>query len=32
MSAIDNVTKGASGQAIQSMNIICGYPETAGLL
>jgi N-acetyl-gamma-glutamyl-phosphate reductase len=32
MSAIDNVTKGASGQAIQSMNIMCGYPETAGLL
>jgi N-acetyl-gamma-glutamyl-phosphate reductase len=32
MSAIDNITKGASGQAIQSMNIICGYPETAGLL
>lgn len=32
MSAIDNLVKGASGQAIQSMNIVCGYPETAGLL
>lgn len=32
MSAEDNVVKGASGQAVQSMNILCGYPETAGLL
>ena len=32
MSANDNIMKGASGQAVQSMNIICGYPETAGLL
>lgn len=32
MSAIDNLVKGASGQAIQNMNIICGFPETAGLL
>lgn len=32
MSAVDNVVKGASGQAIQSMNILCGYPETAGLI
>lgn len=31
MSAIDNITKGASGQAVQSMNIRCGFPETAGL-
>lgn len=31
MSAEDNVVKGASGQAVQSMNILCGYPETAGL-
>ena len=27
MSAIDNVTKGASGQAVQSMNILCGFPK-----
>jgi N-acetyl-gamma-glutamyl-phosphate reductase len=32
MSAIDNIVKGASGQAVQSMNILCGLPETAGLV
>lgn len=32
MSALDNLTKGASGQAVQSMNILRGFPETAGLL
>lgn len=32
MSAIDNIVKGASGQAVQSLNLMCGYPETAGLL
>ena len=32
MSAVDNVVKGASGQAIQSMNILCGFPETDGLI
>ena len=32
MSAEDNIVKGASGQAVQSMNIMCGYAETAGLL
>jgi N-acetyl-gamma-glutamyl-phosphate reductase len=32
MSAEDNLTKGASGQAVQSMNILCGFPETAGLI
>lgn len=31
-SVIDNLTKGASGQAVQNMNIIFGLPETAGLL
>jgi N-acetyl-gamma-glutamyl-phosphate reductase len=31
MSAEDNLVKGASGQAVQSMNILCGWPETAGL-
>ena len=29
--AIDNMVKGAAGQAIQNMNIICGFEETAGL-
>lgn len=31
MSAIDNIVKGASGQAIQNMNILCGLQEDAGL-
>ena len=31
MSAIDNIVKGASGQAIQCFNLMRGYPETAGL-
>ena len=29
--AIDNMVKGAAGQAVQNMNIILGQPETAGL-
>lgn len=29
--AIDNLLKGASGQAVQNMNIILGLPETTGL-
>lgn len=29
--AIDNLLKGASGQAVQNMNIMTGLPETAGL-
>jgi len=32
ISAIDNIEKGASGQAIQSMNILCGFDETTGLI
>lgn len=32
MSAEDNLVKGASGQAVQCMNIRCGFPETAGLI
>lgn len=31
VSAIDNVVKGASGQAVQNMNILCGFPEGMGL-
>jgi len=31
-SAIDNLVKGAAGQAIQNLNIICDLPETMGLL
>src|SRR5258706_9828939 len=32
MSALDNIVKGASGQAVQSFNILCGFSETAGLI
>jgi len=32
VSAIDNLVKGASGQAIQNMNIMCGFKENDGLL
>ena len=31
ISCIDNLVKGAAGQAIQNMNIMFGFPETAGL-
>lgn len=31
VSAEDNVVKGASGQAVQAFNLLCGFPETAGL-
>ena len=29
--AIDNLVKGAAGQAVQAANIVCGFDETAGL-
>ena len=32
VSALDNLVKGASGQAIQNMNVALGFEETAGLL
>lgn len=31
VSAIDNLVKGASGQAVQNMNLISGFPEAMGL-
>ncbi len=31
LSVIDNLCKGASGQAVQCMNIMCGFEETAGI-
>jgi N-acetyl-gamma-glutamyl-phosphate reductase len=31
ISVIDNLTRGASGQAVCNMNIMCGFPEDAGL-
>jgi N-acetyl-gamma-glutamyl-phosphate reductase len=32
VSSIDNLVKGAAGQAIQNMNLMLGHPETEGLL
>jgi N-acetyl-gamma-glutamyl-phosphate reductase len=32
IAAIDNLLKGASGQAVQNMNIMYGFPERMGLL
>jgi N-acetyl-gamma-glutamyl-phosphate reductase len=31
IAALDNLVKGASGQAIQNMNLVMGWPETMGL-
>jgi N-acetyl-gamma-glutamyl-phosphate reductase len=31
LSVIDNLVKGASGQAVQNMNLVCGMAETMGL-
>jgi N-acetyl-gamma-glutamyl-phosphate reductase len=31
IAAIDNLVKGAAGQAIQNMNVMLGFPEIAGL-
>ena len=32
VSAIDNMVKGAAGQAIQNMNLVFDLPETEGLI
>jgi N-acetyl-gamma-glutamyl-phosphate reductase len=32
VSAIDNLVKGAAGQAVQNLNLVMGYPESEGLL
>ena len=32
VSCIDSLTKGVAGQAVQNMNIICGFDETEGLV
>ncbi len=32
ITALDNLIKGASGQAVQNMNVMCGFEETSGLL
>lgn len=31
LSVIDNLVKGAAGQAVQNMNLMCGFAETTGL-
>jgi N-acetyl-gamma-glutamyl-phosphate reductase len=31
MAAIDNLVKGAAGQAVQNMNLMFGLPENRGL-
>lgn len=31
VAVIDNLTKGASGQAVQNFNLMCGFDETLGL-
>ena len=32
MGALDNVVKGAAGQAVQNMNLMFGLPENTGLM
>jgi N-acetyl-gamma-glutamyl-phosphate reductase len=32
VTAEDNLTKGAAGQAVQCLNLVFGYDETTGLL
>jgi N-acetyl-gamma-glutamyl-phosphate reductase len=32
ISALDNLIKGGAGQAVQNFNLMCGFPETTGLI
>ena len=32
VSCLDNLGKGAAGQAVQNLNVMFGYPEAAGLI
>jgi N-acetyl-gamma-glutamyl-phosphate reductase len=32
VSCLDNLLKGAAGQAVQNMNLMCGWKEQEGLL
>ena len=32
ISVIDNLVKGASGQAMQNLNLVMGFPETTALM
>ena len=31
IATLDNLVKGAAGQAVQNMNLMLGFPETMGL-
>ena len=31
ISCLDNLVKGAAGQAVQNMNVMCGFPEETSL-
>ena len=31
VTALDNLTKGAAGAAVQNMNVMAGFPETTAL-
>jgi N-acetyl-gamma-glutamyl-phosphate reductase len=31
ISVLDNMVKGAAGQAVENMNLLCGFDETAGI-
>jgi N-acetyl-gamma-glutamyl-phosphate reductase len=31
VSCLDNLVKGAAGQAVQNMNLMAGFPETTAL-
>ena len=32
ISCLDNLLKGAAGQAVQNLNVMCGWNETEGLI
>ena len=32
VAVLDNLLKGAAGQAVQQFNLLCGFPEAEGLL
>ena len=32
LAVLDNLIKGASGVAMQNFNLMCGFPETLGML
>jgi N-acetyl-gamma-glutamyl-phosphate reductase len=32
LAVLDNLIKGAAGVAVQNLNLVCGFPETTGLM